>query len=366
MHPLEPFGWDDEWGAAFAGLAEPGDRPARISLVRRVNCAAVTAGDGAALTETVVPSPRLAEVLDGATLPAVGDWVVLSDAEDSPDPVVVAILPRRSVLSRLDPADITGEQVLATNVDVLLVVHGLDRELNLRRIERSMVLALQAGARPVVVLTKADLSDDEGVGAVAEVRRRLRSLDVGVVATSTIDGTGIDQVRSSAGQHGTLALIGPSGAGKSALVNALVGAGTMAVGDVRTGDSKGRHTTVTRELWPLAGGGVVIDTPGLRGVGLWEADLGVDLAFPDVFELTEHCRFADCSHDHEPGCAVQAAVAAGELDAGRVEHYRDLVAEILTVDERRVSQERAKGERGRQPRGQQTGRRVTGRGKPRR
>jgi ribosome biogenesis GTPase len=217
-----------------------------------------------------------------------------------------------------------------------------------------------------VVLTKADLVDDAGEAAVAEVRGRLRSLDVEVVATSTIARTGIDRVHDAAGPNGTLAVIGPSGAGKSALVNALVGDDTMAVGEVRAGDAKGRHTTVTRELWALEGGGVVIDTPGLRGVGLWEADLGVDLAFPDVFRLTEHCRFADCSHDHEPGCAVQAAVEAGELDAGRVAHYRDLVGEIADVDRRRTEQERARGERGHQPRGNQTGRRVTGRGKPRR
>lgn len=366
MDPLAPYGWDDEWRVAFEALAQPGDRPARISLVRRINCAAVSSVGGGATIETVVPSPRLSEIPDGASLPAVGDWVVLTDDEDAEVPVVVAILPRRSVLSRLDPADITGEQVLATNIDVLLVMQGLDTEVNLRRLERAMVLAFQAGARPIIVLTKADLVGDEVAGAaVAQVERRLRSLDVEVVATSTVTDVGLDRVQASVGEHGSLALIGPSGAGKSTLVNALVGAGTMAVGDVRVRDAKGRHTTVTRELWPLPGGGVVVDTPGLRGVGLWEADLGVDLAFPDVFGLAEDCKFADCSHDHEPGCAVQAAVAAGELDAGRVAHYRDLVAEILAVDERRVVQERAKGERGRQSRGQQTGRRVSGRSKKR-
>jgi ribosome biogenesis GTPase len=146
-------------------------------------------------------------------------------------------------------------------------------------------------------------------------------------------------------------------------VNTLLDTEAMAVGAVRAGDAKGRHTTVTRELLPLPGGGVIIDTPGLRSVGLWEADLGVDLAFPDVFAAAADCRFADCTHDHEPGCAVLAAVERGELDAGRVESYRHLVDELGALDERRTQQEREQGERGRRPQGQRTGRRVTRRGR---
>lgn len=367
MHPLEPYGWDDDWRAAFDELAHPGDRPARVSLVRRVNCEVLTLdADGrTTVSQTVRPSPRLAEVPDGASLPAVGDWVVTSDDEDTPEPVIVAILPRRSVISRLDPADITGEQVLATNVDVLLVVHALDREVNLRGIERALVIALQAGAHPVVALTKADIAGPETTAAAVEqASDRLRSLDVEVVATSTKTGEGIAALRAGAADR-TLALIGPSGAGKSSLVNALVGEDALEVGAVRAGDAKGRHTTVTRELLALPGGGVIIDAPGLRSVGLWEADLGVDLAFPDVFALTGECRFADCTHDHEPGCAVRAAVERGELDAGRVASYRYLVDELSEVDRRRTEQERQQVDRGRRPRGKQTGRRVGRRGRRR-
>jgi ribosome biogenesis GTPase len=361
---LEPYGWDDAWQAALDALAQPGDYPGRVSLVRRVNCDVVAAPDGGVDTFTVRPSPRLSEVPDGASLPAVGDWVVLTDDEDTPEPAIVAILPRRSVISRLDPADVTGEQVLATNVELLLIVHALDRDLNLRGIERALVIALETGARSLIVLTKADVAGPEATAdALERTRARLRSLDVEVVATSKRTGEGIDRLRAAVEGHRTLALMGPSGAGKSSLVNLLVGEETMSVGAVRDGDARGRHTTVTRELLPLPGGGVVIDTPGLRSIGLWDADLGVDLAFPDVFAFTGECRFADCTHEHEPGCAVLAAVERGELDAGRVASYRDLVAELDQVDRRRTEQERQQGERGRRPRGDQVGRRVARRGR---
>jgi ribosome biogenesis GTPase / thiamine phosphate phosphatase len=363
VDPLEPYGWDDAWRAELDALAQPGDYPGRISLVRRVNCDVVVATDAGVAAVTARPSPRLSGMLDGASLPAVGDWVVLTDEEDTAEPAIVAILPRRSVISRLDPADVTGEQVLATNVELLLIVHALDRDLNLRGIERALVIAMETGAVAVVVLAKADVAGPEATtAAVEQAQARLRSLDVEVFATSTHTGEGLDLLRAAVAGHRTLALMGPSGAGKSSLVNTLVGEESMSVGEVREGDSRGRHTTVTRELLPLPGGGVVIDTPGLRSIGLWDADLGVDLAFPDVFAFVEQCRFADCTHEHEPGCAVLAAVERGELDAGRVASYRDLVAELDQVDRRRTEQERQQGEKGRRPRGKQVGRRVARRG----
>ncbi len=367
MDALTTIGWDDDWAAAFADLAHAGDTPARVATVRRVNCEVLVAGPppGADLTTcTVVPSPRLAEVPDGASLPAAGDWVALSREEDTPEPVIVAILPRRGHLSRLDPADHTAEQVLAANVDVLGVVHGLDREVNLRRIERSLVLGSQAGAEGAVVLTKADLVSEEAASTAARaVADRLRSLPVTVIVTSSTEGTGLDRLAGLLAGGRTLALLGPSGVGKSSLVNELVGEATMATAAVRAGDAKGRHTTVTRELVPVPGSGAVLDSPGLRGMGLWEADLGVDLAFPDVFALSTACRFRDCLHDREPGCAVQEAVERGELDAGRLHSYRDLVTELADLDERRVQQQRQQGERGPRPVGKRTGRRATRRGR---
>jgi ribosome biogenesis GTPase len=353
---LQPYGWDGEWASAFDAIATAGDRAARVTTVRRVNCDVVTA-DG---NETVRPSPRLSERPDGATLPAVGDWVVLSDEEDTPEPAIVAILPRRGVISRLDPADITQEQVLAANVDVLVITQALDREVSLGRIDRSVVLAMQAHADPVVALTKGDLAADPDAEAEV-VARAVEPVGAEVVVTSTVTGEGIERIAELALPHRTLALLGPSGAGKSTLANALLGAEVMDTGEVRAGDAKGRHTTVTRELLVLPRGGLLIDTPGLRGLGLWSADLGVDLAFPDVFALTEQCRFADCTHDHEPGCAVVAAVEAGELDARRVESYRRLVDELADVDRRREEQERQRGEKGWKSRGERTGKRVSGR-----
>jgi ribosome biogenesis GTPase / thiamine phosphate phosphatase len=365
MHPLAPFGWDDDWADATDALARPGDRPARVTLVRRVNCDVVTVGDDdRPRAVTARPSPRLAEVPDGASLPAVGDWVLLSDEEGTEDPAIVAICGRRSVISRRDPAEVTGEQVLAANVDVLGVVHALDRPLNVRSIERALVVAMQAGAQVVVTLTKCDVAGPDATRrAVATTRDRLAALDAEVLATSTVTGEGIDRLAALTRPGRTLALLGPSGAGKSSLLNALVGADAMAVGDVRAGDAKGRHTTVTRELVALPGGGAIIDTPGLRGLGLWEADLGVDLAFPEVMAAAEDCRFADCTHDREPGCAVGAAVEAGTVQGDRVAHYRQLVDELADMDERRTLQERERGERGPRSQGQRTGRRVTRRGR---
>lgn len=353
---LRPFGWDDEWAEAFDAIAEPEDRAARVTLVRRVNCDVVSAQG----SETVRPSPRLAERPGGATLPAVGDWVVLSDAEDTVEPAIVAILPRRGVISRLDPADITHEQVLAANVDVLILTMALDRELSLGRVERALVLAMQANATPVVVLTKADVSPDPQA-ALDEVARATTALGAEVVATSTVTGEGMDRVAELARPDRTLALIGPSGAGKSSLANAILGEDVMDTGRVRVGDSKGRHTTVTRELLTIPTGGVIIDTPGLRGMGLWEADLGIDLAFPDIFELAAQCKFADCGHDTEPGCAVLAAIEAGLLDARRLTSYSRMIDELAAVEKRREEQERQRGEKGWQSRGKRTGKRVSGR-----
>jgi ribosome biogenesis GTPase len=212
-------------------------------------------------------------------------------------------------------------QVLAANVDTVFVVHPIAEDPNLRRIERELALAWDSGAVPVVVLTKADLSADadaarDAVEAVA--------LGVDVVVTSAVEGEGIDALGAYATGGRTVALVGPSGAGKSTLVNALVGSDVQATREVRESDGKGRHTTVVREIVPLPGGGALLDTPGMRALALTDADEGIAVAFADIVELAEDCRFRDCTHSGEPGCAVQAAVDRGELAPERLESWHKL------------------------------------------
>ncbi len=217
-------------------------------------------------------------------------------------------------------------QILAANVDHAIVAVSLAAELDLGRIERFLALAWESGAQPLVVLTKADLVPDAVTRAHLVQDVELSAPGVTVLTVSAVDGDGLDVLRAAVGD-GTTVLLGQSGAGKSTLVNALVGADVMDVKAIRDVDGKGRHTTTTRNLLALPGGGVLIDTPGLRGVGLWDAETGVGQVFAEIEELAQQCRFHDCAHGAEPGCAVLAAVDAGELQVRRLESYRKLVRE---------------------------------------
>jgi ribosome biogenesis GTPase len=215
--------------------------------------------------------------------------------------------------------------VLAANVDTVAIAVSLAVAVDLGRTERLLALAWESGARPVVVLTQSDAASGPDAAADALERVAAAAPGVDVVACSAATGEGVDVVRAVL--TGTVVLVGPSGAGKSTLGNALLGAEVLATGAVRAGDGKGRHTTVRRELLPLPGGGVLIDTPGLRGVGLFEASTGLERAFADVEELAAGCRFGDCAHDAEPGCAVLAAVEGGVLPRRRLDSYRKLLRE---------------------------------------
>jgi ribosome biogenesis GTPase len=254
--------------------------------------------------------------------PVVGDWVVL-DRGNTPQ----ATLPRDSLLRRR-AAGGEGEQAMAANVDLVLIVCGLDRPVRLGRIQRTMTLANDAGAESLVVLTKADTVGPE-VPAAAEVTVAEVDPSLRVVTLSAKGGWGIDDLLAHVGTR-TVALIGESGAGKSTLVNALVQTEVAAEGRVRTGDSKGRHTTTSRELHLLDTGGVLVDTPGIREVGIFADPDAVAETFPEIEELTEQCRFSDCAHQSEPGCAVLAAVADGTLDPARLANWRDLEAEAAS------------------------------------
>jgi ribosome biogenesis GTPase / thiamine phosphate phosphatase len=245
---------------------------------------------------------------------AVGDWVGVRRL-DGNTLIVEAVAPRRSQLTRRDPEGRT--QVLAANVDLVLVTAPADR-LSLARVERETAVAWEGGAEPVVLLTKADLADP---GQVGQLRRRLPGIEV--VETSAATGVGADQVAALLRPARTGVLLGPSGAGKSSLGNLLLGTERLAVGGVRGGDHRGRHTTTSRHLFPLPGGGVLIDTPGLRSLALTGED-GIAAAFAEIEDLATGCRFADCRHDREPGCAVRAAADSGLLDPDRLANYHKL------------------------------------------
>ena len=272
---------------------------------------------------------------------AVGDWVVPSAELDR----VEAVLPRRSAFVRR--ASFEGSraesQTIAANVDVVMLVHALTSPPNQRRLERELVLAWDSGARPVVVLTKRDLVDDPAASVAS-----LHSAAPGVpiLTASGITGEGVDVLAAFAAGNATIAILGASGVGKSTLINALVGRGAQATAAVRDGDGRGRHTTVAVELVRLPSGGWLIDTPGVRAVSLWSSGHGIERAFADVFEVMDRCRFRNCKHEGEPGCAVQAAIAVGALDPLRLASMKRLVAEEAALEEEQRVQLKAQDRRG--------------------
>ncbi len=317
--PLVPLGWDERTDTLYRSLpaAHDGRVPGRVVRVDFDRCL-VTTPDGAA-------------VAAAARLPAVGDWVVLDPRSGSDPPwVVAAVLDRRSALTRGVGEDARDGQVMAANVDVVAVVTGLDRALNLRRLERELVLAWDSGAHPLVVLNKSDLHPDP-TDAERLVRARVPTVEVAL--TSTVTEAGVEVLRRAMQPHRTMVLLGASGVGKSSLVNRLAGVDVLPTGAVRAGDHKGRHTTTARHLIVLPEGGVLIDTPGVRGLGLSDASDAVAAAYADIEDLAAGCRFTDCGHAGEPGCTVADAVADGRLEPERLAHYLQLQREAARVEQ---------------------------------
>ena len=318
-HPLAPYGWDEDWAAEFAPHAERGLLPGRVVRVDRGLCDVVTeAGTVRADTEFVVPRDPMKVV-------CTGDWAAV-DPEGRDPRYVRTLLPRRTAFVRSTSSKRSEGQILAANVDHAVVAMSLAVELDLGRIERFLALAWESGAQPVVVLTKADLVPDPVALSYLVQDVETTAPGVPVLTVRAREGEGVAELAGLLGR-GTTVLLGASGAGKSTLANALVGEDVMDVQATRDMDGKGRHTTTTRNLLPLPDGGVLIDTPGLRGVGLWDAGAGVGQVFSEIEAFARRCRFHDCSHEREPGCAVLAAVDDGELPVRRLESYRKLVRE---------------------------------------
>ncbi|WP_449134102.1 ribosome small subunit-dependent GTPase A [Senegalimassilia sp.] len=275
----------------------------------------------------------------------IGDFVEVNAPEGHDKGIIEAICPRQRAFVRKDPTERAVPQVLAANFDRVIVAQPL-AEVNLRRLERELVLAYETGAAVTVVLTKADLAESEA--QVEEVAARVRALagpEVRTLVVSDGSAESVEAVRALMPENTTTVLIGKSGVGKSSLVNMLVGEDVQETGSVREGDGKGRHTTVSREMVAVPGGGYVVDMPGVRGLGLWDADAGIGAAFADIEQAAENCRFRDCKHENEPGCAVRAAVEAGDIAPERFASYQALKQETATLRTRREEARRMRGEK---------------------
>jgi len=332
------LGWNDFFEANFSTHMENGLTPARVA--RRDRTLWTLYHDGGEAAGELSGRFRR-EISDMADWPAVGDWVAVSPGNPPSPAIIHAVLPRQSCFSRKaassggmpDSGGRTDEQVLAANVDTAFLVSGLDLDFNIRRLERYLATAFDGGTTPVVVLNKTDLCKDVEA-AVAKVKTVTMGVDI--LTVSATEGTGLEQIDRYIEGNRTVVLLGSSGVGKSTIINRLIGSEALKTGAVREHDNRGRHTTTWREMVPLPTGGVFIDTPGMRELQTWLNEDGLKRTFGDIETLAEDCRFRDCEHQGEPGCAIEAAVKTGTLDPGRLKSYRKLEKEMRRLEERRA------------------------------
>jgi ribosome biogenesis GTPase / thiamine phosphate phosphatase len=322
---LIELGWGPDLAEHFQEHAAAGLVAGRIAVPHRGSYVVLT--DDGELTAEI--SGKLRHEAAPGELPAAGDWVAVAARPEEGTGTIHAVLPRRSAVIRKAAGNPTEAQVVGANIDTVFLVTSLNDDLNLRRLERYLATAWESGAQPAILLTKADLSEDAET-ATAEVQSI--AYGVPVHAISTVTGQGIDELGAYLGEGKTVALIGSSGVGKSTLVNHLAGREVLATQEIRESDGRGRHTTSHRELVLLPGGGLVLDTPGMRELQLWESSEGMQEAFDDIEDLVDQCRFADCGHGVEPGCAVQAALADGTLPPERYESWVKLQRELAHLE----------------------------------
>jgi ribosome biogenesis GTPase len=328
LHALEHLGWTDSHTTEFEPHAAAGHAPARVAAQHR-GAYVLFSEHGELRAGT---AGRLEHEAAGTgDLPAVGDWVAVTHRPEEAAATIHAVFGRRTSFSRKVALAASQEQVLAANVDAVFLLMSLNEDFNLRRVERYLTMAWESGAQPVIVLTKTDLCPEFEL-RVLEVEAI--AFGVPVHAISSLTGEGLDLVRGHLGPGRTIALLGSSGVGKSTLVNTLAGEELLATREIREDDGEGRHTTTHRQLVLLPGGGLVLDTPGLRELQLWESSDGLAETFGDVEELAAQCRFSDCAHRTEPGCAVQAALEDGTLPFARWASYKKLQRELAHLERR--------------------------------
>ncbi|MDZ5713222.1 ribosome small subunit-dependent GTPase A [Jeotgalibacillus haloalkalitolerans] len=323
MNTLTKLGWNEKWQEK-AGQTDL--TPARI-ITEYKNLYKIQTDTSIHLAEVTGKYRHQASARED--YPAVGDWVMVSTPADEGHAMIHQVLERTSKFSRKVAGQLTNEQIVAANIDIAFLVMSLNHDFNLRRLERYLIAAWESGANPIVVLSKADLCENSTEKAA---EAEAAAMGVPVLVTSAYNGTGLDELKSHISEGITVAVMGSSGVGKSSIINALIGEEKMTVNDIREDDSKGKHTTTHRELILLPDKGVIIDTPGMRELQLWESDSGLSQGFQDIETLAEACQFRDCSHETEPGCAIREAIEAGELEQDRYNSYVKLQKELAYLD----------------------------------